>query len=173
MGAVTAYLGLGSNLGERDANLEQAMRLLGSSVDTKPIRSSSVYETAPWGYSDQPSFLNCVLEIQTTLEPIPLLELAQSVEAKVGRLPTFRWGPRLVDIDILLYGDRTVSIDSPDLQIPHCRMSQRAFVLVPLAEIAAELEHPVLKLLIEALAQRVEGKEGVSLWRPPLQMPNI
>jgi 2-amino-4-hydroxy-6-hydroxymethyldihydropteridine diphosphokinase len=157
-------------LGQREANLARAARLVTNSGQTRVIRSSSVYESDPWGFAHQPSFLNCVLETQTTLEPAPLLELAKKVENEVGREPTFRWGPRLIDIDILLYGDRIVQLDRPDLQIPHPRMPERAFVLVPLSELAAELVHPVQKTSIGRLAQKVEGREGVRPWGPPLEL---
>ncbi|HLF04663.1 MAG TPA: 2-amino-4-hydroxy-6-hydroxymethyldihydropteridine diphosphokinase [Dehalococcoidia bacterium] len=172
------YLGLGSNLGDRADNLAQAIRRLGQPSPQagaelalpllRPLRASSVYETAPWGYADQPAFLNCVLEAETGLAPLALLALGQRVERELGRQPTFRYGPRLVDVDILLYGD--LVLDLPQLQVPHPRMAQRAFVLVPLAELAPELVHPTLRLTIAELARRVDGKEGVKLWSaaPPL-----
>ena len=166
------YLGLGSNLGDRADNLAQAIRRLGQPPPRdgtlRPLRASSIYETAPWGYADQPAFLNCVLEAETNLAPLALLALGQRVERELGRQPTFRYGPRLVDVDILLYGD--LVLDLPQLQVPHPRMAQRAFVLVPLAELAPELVHPTLRLTIAELARRVDGKEGVKLWSaaPPL-----
>lgn len=166
MGAVIVYLGLGSNLGQREANLAQAVHQLSRSV--RVLRSSSIYETVPWGYADQPNFLNSVLEAETTLPPLQLLAAVKRLEGEVGREPSFRYGPRLIDIDILLYGNSTT--DLPDLQIPHPRISQRAFVLVPLAELAPGLVHPTLGLTIAELARQVEGKEGVRLWRPPLEL---
>lgn len=168
MGAVIAYLGLGSNLGQREANLAQAVLQLSQSV--RVLRSASIYETAPWGYADQPNFLNSVLEAETTLPPLRLLTAVKRLEGEVGREPSFRYGPRLIDIDILLYGDSTTNL--PDLQIPHPRISQRAFVLVPLAELAPGLMHPTLGLTIAELARRVEGKEGVKVWRAPLEIPS-
>ena len=170
MGPVTAYLGLGSNLGQREANLAQAVRLLAQSPQVRVRRSSSIYETAPWGVAEQPRFLNAVLEITTSLSPVALLGLAKAVEAEVGREPTFRWGPRLIDVDILLYGERVIQLDDPDLQIPHPSMAERAFVLVPLAELAPELAHPTLKLPVGQLTADVEGKEGVKLWGPPIDL---
>lgn len=166
METVTIYLGLGSNLGQREANLRQAAQRLRESV--RLLRSSSIYETAPWGYTDQPDFLNCVLEAETDLPPLQLLAVAKNLEDAIGREPSVRYGPRSIDVDILLYSDRIT--DLPDLQIPHPRMAQRAFVLVPLAELAPELIHPTLKRSIAELTRQVDGKEGVKLWGPPLEV---
>lgn len=182
MERVTVFLGLGSNLGSREDNLAQAIRLLASPArsahrpakdgaarheirsEIRIARVSSVYQTAPWGYADQPDFLNCVVEAQTTLSPGELLEQTQAVENSLGRQPSVRYGPRRIDVDILLYDGRI--IDQPGLQVPHPRLHQRAFVLAPLAELCPHLEHPVLKASIEALASQVDGREGVSLWGP-------
>ena len=172
MDPVTVYLGLGSNLGQRDDNLGQAVELLAASPQMWLVRSSSIYETEPWGYTDQPCFLNCVVESQTTLAPAPLLELAKDVEQTVGRQQNFRWGPRLIDVDILLYGDQIVSIADPDLQIPHTRLTERAFVLTPLVEIAPQAHHPASGRPLALLAREVEGAEGVKLWAPPPILPD-
>jgi 2-amino-4-hydroxy-6-hydroxymethyldihydropteridine diphosphokinase len=168
--SITAYLGLGSNLGQREANLAQAVHLLANSRQVQVLRSSSIYETEAWGFTDQPRFLNAVVEITTNLQPVSLLELAKIVEAEAGREPTFRWGPRLIDVDILLYADQVIQEDNPDLQIPHPRLSQRAFVLIPLAELASELLHPTLNVPVGQIAQGVEGREGVRLWGPPIEV---
>jgi 2-amino-4-hydroxy-6-hydroxymethyldihydropteridine diphosphokinase len=170
--SVTAYLGLGSNLGQREANLVQAVHFLARSPQVEVLRSSSIYETEPWGFIDQPRFLNAVVEITTSLQPVSLLELAKTIEGEVGREPTFRWGPRHIDIDILLYADGVIHQDNPDLQIPHARMTERAFVLVPLAELAPELLHPALMVHVGILAEGIEGKEGVRLWGPPVGVPD-
>ena len=126
---------------------------------------SSIYETAPWGYLDQPDVLNCACALSTDLEPLALLGATQAVERELGRRPNFRFGPRLIDVDILICGDTVHS--TPDLQIPHPRMAERAFVLVPLSEIAAEVRHPTSGQTIKELAGRVEGKDGVRLWAGP------
>ena len=164
---VTAYLGLGANLGNREASLAQAAAYLEDPPNLTLLRSSSIYETAPWGYTEQPDFLNCVLEINTRLSPVALLRRAQDAEQAVGRQPSRRYGPRLIDVDILLYGGLTLRLDAPDLQIPHPRMAVRAFVLVPLAELVGNLAHPVLNRTIADLSSAVEGREGVRLWKPP------
>ena len=177
MEPVTAYLGLGSNLGHRDRNLAEAVSGVRRGkvfqhrgrrgVDL--LRASPVYETAPWGYTRQPSFLNCVLEIRTTLPPGRLLESVKRLEVAMGRQPGFRYGPRLIDVDILLYGNSMV--DLPGLQIPHPRLQQRAFALTPLAELAPRLVHPALGITIAQMAAEAGGREGVKLWGPPLSVP--
>jgi len=145
------YLGLGSNLGERQANLNAAIAALPAAV--KALRASSVYETEPWGYRDQPPFLNQVVEGDTGLAPLDLLAHLKRIEAALGRQPSFRYGPRLIDLDILLYGDQVIEL--PGLTIPHPRLEERAFVLAPLAEIAPELRHPVTGMTMRELASKI------------------
>ena len=158
---VIAHLGLGTNLGDRWTNLREALRLLSSSPGLRLLRCSQAYETEPWGVTEQPRFLNCVAEVAATLEPEALLTRCQAVEQEVGRVPGPRWGPRLIDVDILLYGSQVV--DLPDLEIPHPRLHLRAFALVPLAEVVPEAVHPALSRCIGELAQAVEGRDGVSV----------
>ena len=134
------YLSLGSNVGDRIANLRAAIAAL-PGVGVRPVRVSQFYETEPVDYLQQAWFLNCVVEAETALLPEELLRQLRAVEARMGSKKAFAKGPRLLDLDILLYGDQVV--DQPDLQVPHPRMAQRRFVLVPLAEIAAEVTHPV------------------------------
>ncbi|HEY3742511.1 MAG TPA: 2-amino-4-hydroxy-6-hydroxymethyldihydropteridine diphosphokinase [Bryobacteraceae bacterium] len=138
----TVYLALGSNLGDREQNLEQAIRSL-AHEPIELIRSSSIYETAPMILENQPWFLNQVIEVRTALFPLQLLHIAQRIELELGRKRMIANGPRTIDIDVLLYG-RTV-MASKELTIPHPRMAERRFVLEPLVEIAPDLKHPVLK----------------------------
>jgi 2-amino-4-hydroxy-6-hydroxymethyldihydropteridine diphosphokinase len=133
------FLSLGSNLGDREANIERALALLEAN-EVAVVRRSPLYETAPVGGTDQPKFYNLVVEAKTPLLPLALLERVLAVERSLGRVRGKRWGPRIVDIDILLYGERTVA--ELDLTIPHPRMRDRAFVLVPLAAIAPDLVLP-------------------------------
>jgi 2-amino-4-hydroxy-6-hydroxymethyldihydropteridine diphosphokinase len=132
------YLGLGTNLGDRPANLLAAAAALLPQV--RVLRLSSVYETEPWGYHDQPVFLNQVIEAETELPPLELLAYLKQIEFSLGRQPSFQYGPRLIDLDILFYGDQVVEL--PGLTIPHPHLAERAFVLVPLAELAPNLRHP-------------------------------
>jgi 2-amino-4-hydroxy-6-hydroxymethyldihydropteridine diphosphokinase len=132
----TAYLALGSNVGERIEQLREAVRLLEAAPGVSVRRVSGVYETEPIGVRDQPWFLNAVVEVSTTLSPQELLRAAKGVEAAVGRTPTRRWGPREIDVDILLYdGER---VETEELTIPHPRMGERLFVLLPLRELLPE-----------------------------------
>lgn len=151
------YLGLGSNLGDRQANLERAVELLGERL--RMVKMSSVYETEPVGYKDQPLFLNAVCRVQTDIGPLQLLSLVKGIEASMGRVPNFSDGPRLIDIDIILYGDMVMM--DPELSIPHPRMAQRAFVLIPLAEIAPGLVHPFSGESVEEMVANVDGIDGV------------
>jgi 2-amino-4-hydroxy-6-hydroxymethyldihydropteridine diphosphokinase len=143
------YLSLGSNLGDRRRNLSLAATRLALMEGVELVRLSSVYETAPWGDEDQPAFLNMVVAARVELEPGELLRRVKALEAALGREETRRWGPRVVDVDILLYGDERV--DTAGLTIPHAHMRERQFVLVPLAEVAPELE--------EAGLARDDGEE--------------
>ncbi len=135
------YLALGTNLGERHANLRAAIEAL--SPDVKVIAESKVYETPPWGYENQPAFLNMAVKCETNLEPESLLKRLKQFEVQLGREQSFHWGPRLIDIDVLFYDD--LILKSESLIIPHPRLHERAFVLVPLADIAPDFVHPVLK----------------------------
>jgi 2-amino-4-hydroxy-6-hydroxymethyldihydropteridine diphosphokinase len=134
----TVYLSLGSNLGDREANLRAAIAVL-PPAGVHVRQASSLYETEPVDYLDQPWFLNCVLEAETELDPHALLRVLHAIETQLGSKKEFAKGPRKLDLDVLLYGAETIA--SPDLQVPHPRMLQRRFVLMPLAEIAPHLKH--------------------------------
>jgi 2-amino-4-hydroxy-6-hydroxymethyldihydropteridine diphosphokinase len=151
------YLSLGSNLGDRAGNLQVAINALRQEMRITAV--SSLYETEPVGVLDQPSFYNLALAVQTDLAPANLLATIKCIEWEVGRRPTIRWGPRIVDIDILLYGD--LVLDTPQLVIPHPEMPNRAFVLVPLAEIAPDAIHPTLGTSMAELRDQVPGLDTV------------
>lgn len=151
------YLSLGSNLGDRKANLEKAIQLLGERLHVEQI--SSLYDTEPMGYAEQPRFLNAVCRAQTDIGPLQLLSLIKGIEVALGRVPSFSNAPRPIDVDILFYGD--LVMETPELTIPHPRIEERAFVLIPLLEIAPDLVHPVSGESIRDLATRVPGREEV------------
>jgi len=157
-----AYLGLGSNLGDRQRNLTKAVGLLSQWVRIEEL--SSLYESEPVGYREQPRFLNAVCQLITSLSPEELLALAKQIEAALGRIPSFPNAPRPIDIDILFYGDRVIS--SPQLTIPHPCLEERAFVLIPLAEIAPDLVHPGSGRTVREMVEKVAGLglEGVKKW---------
>lgn len=147
------YLALGTNLGDRLANLKQAIAALTPQMEVKA--KSQVYETPPWGYEDQPKFLNQVVQAQTYLEPEPLLKHLKRLEVALGRRESFQNGPRLIDIDILFYDDLVV--DKPSLVIPHPRLHERGFVLLPLMDIAPDLVHPVSGKSVRELAAECDA----------------
>ena len=155
--AATVYLSLGANLGDRLANLRLALARLQTLARLEDV--SSLYETEPQGPSDQPLFLNAVCRVSTGLEPQALLRFLKNLEREIGRPPAGqRWGPRPIDLDILLYDDRV--LDAPELTVPHPRLAERAFVLVPLCELAPELRHPLLGKTMKELLSSL-GKKGV------------
>lgn len=131
------FIGLGGNLGDPRKAMAQSIRYLHENPQIEVVRVSSLYRTPPWGKSDQPDFLNAVAELRCKISPRKLLELCLTIERDLKRERTERWGPRLIDIDIIAFGDRGIS--EPGLEIPHPRLGERAFVLVPLAEIAPDL----------------------------------
>jgi 2-amino-4-hydroxy-6-hydroxymethyldihydropteridine diphosphokinase len=146
------FIALGTNLGDRIANLRAA-------IDAMPpvlhvLAESHIYETPPWGYVDQPAFLNMAIKAETKLSARALLDHLKQLEQTLGRTPTFHYGPRRIDLDILFYAD--LIVDTPPLIIPHPRLHERAFVLVPLMDLAPDLVHPVLKQAIRELSSRVD-----------------
>lgn len=146
------YLGLGSNLGDREANLAAARKALDEG-GAHILAASQVRETAPFGVPDQPHFLNQAVEVDWSEGPFELLELAKAIERRLGRTPSYRWGPRLIDVDILIFGD--IVLDTPELSIPHQGLGQRRFVLEPLDEVAPELFDPRTQVRISDLLRRI------------------
>lgn len=147
--AVIAYIGVGSNQGDRYAHCTAAIEHIAASPHTRMLKQSSWYLTEPQGYREQDDFINLAIKIDTDLTPFELLGFLKATEAKLARQETVRFGPRTIDLDILLYGDRIIR--SPELIIPHMRLCERGFVLVPLQEIAPRLMHPVCNRTISRL----------------------
>ncbi len=158
MSTHTVYLSLGSNLGDRAAHIEQALSLLGEK-NVRIVKRSSFYETEPLEFLDQGWFLNIAAEAETALSPAELLRVILQVEQELGRKRTVRSGPRTIDIDILFF-DENIAHTS-ELEIPHPRMEERRFVLVPMAEIAPELRHPVLNLTMAELLAATKDQSQV------------
>jgi 2-amino-4-hydroxy-6-hydroxymethyldihydropteridine diphosphokinase len=156
------FIALGTNMGDRQANLQAAIHAMHPAVSI--LDRSPVYETPPWGYEQQPEFLNQVVKGYTELPPLDLLTFLKDIERRMGRQKTIRYGPRLIDLDILLYDD--LVMDNPQLVIPHPRLAERAFVLVPLADLAPDLRHPVLGQTIKALKEQVDIS-GIRLYKQP------
>ena len=149
------YLALGSNIGNRHTNLKMAISNLTPQMAVR--KQSPVYETPPWGFKDQPAFLNQVVRVETYLKPEALLSHLKRLELALGRVSSFENGPRLIDIDILFFDD--LVMDTPPLVIPHPRLHERAFVLVPLADLEPDLVHPVLHKSVTALLNNVDRSE--------------
>jgi 2-amino-4-hydroxy-6-hydroxymethyldihydropteridine diphosphokinase len=154
----TVYISLGSNVGDREQMIASAIQALGAK-GIHIVRQSSIYSTEPVDVATQSWFLNCVLEVETELMPRQLLKTFKDIENELGRRHTIRRGPRVIDLDILLYGSSV--IQTPDLEVPHPRMTQRRFVLVPLAEIAPALHHPVENKSVEELLAETEDRSVV------------
>ena len=148
----TAYVALGSNLGDKEANLRRALELL-IERGVEIVKTSTFISTEPYGVTDQPTFLNGVCEVRTSLEPLALLHTLLEIEQEMGRVRLRHWGERNIDLDLLLYED--VVMDTPELKLPHPDMQNRDFVLLPLAEIAPELIHPTLQKKIRKLKEEL------------------
>ncbi|WP_242145725.1 MULTISPECIES: 2-amino-4-hydroxy-6-hydroxymethyldihydropteridine diphosphokinase [unclassified Bacillus cereus group] len=155
----TVYIALGSNMGDRYTYLTQAINLLDKNSNIQVEDVSSVYETDPVGYTDQNRFLNLVIKISTNLLPQELLTVTQKIEIELGRKREIRWGPRTIDLDILLYNQD--NIEAENLIVPHPRMFERAFVIVPLLEINQDIEQNISRSQVEEMKRR----EGVTIWK--------
>ncbi len=157
------YLSIGSNLGDRQSSIVAAADALHDEGHLV-VRAASIWESAPWGRVNQPSFLNTVIEVETTLDPLSLVTCCQRIEARLGRpnerAPQDHWGPRTLDIDVLLYGERV--IDDPRCLVPHPRMHMRAFVMLPLCELVPEYVHPVLGTRLHEIRDSLPTEETVS-----------
>lgn len=162
---VYVYLGLGANLGDREANIAQALAAL-SRRGCRVCALSPLYETEPWGIMDQPRFLNAAACVETALGPHALLDALKMIEKELGRKPSIRYGPRPIDLDILLYAD--LRIATPRLTVPHAGMLERASVLVPLADIAPEMRHPVTGLTIATHRKSLGATPDVAPYPPGL-----
>jgi 2-amino-4-hydroxy-6-hydroxymethyldihydropteridine diphosphokinase len=154
-----AILGLGSNIGDKAANIAAAIAALDADPDIRVVARSRLFRTPPWGVTDQDSFANACVGVATSLAPRELLRRCQRIENDMGRVRERRWGPRVIDVDILVHGERT--IDTPDLVVPHPRIAERAFVLAPLADIA-----PALSIAGKTVSQWLAGADrtGVEPW---------
>ena len=155
------YLGLGTNLGNREKNLSLCLKELANSGEITLVRLSSVYESEPCGYYEQPNFYNMALEIATDLNPFQLLDVIKGIEQKMGRKKTFHWGPRIIDIDILTY--QNIVIDYPVLTIPHQHLHLRRFVLIPLKEITDRFIHPKFKKNIDQMLKECSDDGQIKL----------
>ncbi|WP_096156033.1 MULTISPECIES: 2-amino-4-hydroxy-6-hydroxymethyldihydropteridine diphosphokinase [Bacillus] len=156
------YIALGSNIGERHETLKSTIELIDSHLDIELLKCSSIYETEPVGYVEQPSFLNMVIKVKTNLSAIDTLTFLQHVEHNFGRKREEKWGPRTLDLDILLYNQENIETDV--LIVPHPRMWERSFVLVPLIEIADEQDIP--KYIDKKTLLELQDREGVQVWKP-------
>lgn len=157
------HLALGSNLGDRAGHLRAAVEAVGALPGTRVVRVSHAYETAPWGVAEQPAFLNAAAAIATEMQPLELLRALKDIERRLDRAPSgVKWGPRVIDVDIVLWGD--LVLNGPELHVPHPEFRRRAFVLAPLAEIAAGVVDPVTGLRVAELLTRpeVEGTAAMS-----------
>jgi 2-amino-4-hydroxy-6-hydroxymethyldihydropteridine diphosphokinase len=158
-----AFISIGSNLGDRVPNLEKAIEGLSGNPAITLIKKSSFYQTTPWGRTDQPLFINCAVEVETSLEPRQLLGFLKALEAELGRTSEThkedRWGPRVIDLDIVFYGDRV--IEEEGLVIPHPHALERGFVMLPIEEIAPDFIHPGSGKKVSELAVEIEDREEV------------
>ncbi|MDM5245877.1 2-amino-4-hydroxy-6-hydroxymethyldihydropteridine diphosphokinase [Lysinibacillus sp. G4S2] len=162
------YLSIGTNMGDRFENLQHAVKLLTENKEIEVVHTSSVYETAAVGYTDQADFLNIAVHIKTSYSSSEMLKICQWIESELGRVREFRWGPRIIDLDILLYNHEDIETES--LIVPHPRMYERAFVLVPLIEITPTPVGEQLQRAHDIMQQMDCEEEGVTLWRASAEL---
>lgn len=158
-----AFIALGTNIGDRYVNLSEAIKHLHEKPGVTLVQASSIYETDPVGYTDQDPFLNMVIEVRTELTPIQLLEACLNIEQILGRKRVIRWGPRIIDLDILLYNQENMKTEK--LFIPHPRLHERAFVLVPLLEISPNEKLPRTDQSLQSFLEKIPDREGVRIWK--------
>lgn len=156
-------IALGTNMGDRYRNLCEAITLLNGHPSIELVQASSIYETDPVGYTDQDPFLNMVIEVKTELTPILLLDSCLQIEQQLGRKRIIRWGPRIIDLDILLYNQE--NMETEKLFIPHPRLHERAFVLFPLLEISPNEKLPRTNQSLQYLLEKIPDREGVRIWK--------
>lgn len=156
------FLGLGSNLGDRENHIVKAIKALNNVAGVKVNRIAPLYKTPPWGHVEQEWFLNTVVEIETQLNPHQLFKEIKNIEEQIGRTPSFRWGPREIDIDILLFNDQIIA--DAELEIPHRHLTERAFVLKPLLDLEPAIRHPATKESLRANLERLPEKHQVIHW---------
>jgi 2-amino-4-hydroxy-6-hydroxymethyldihydropteridine diphosphokinase len=154
-----AYIGIGSNVGDKAHQCKQAISEVLKVDHHKLLAESSFFKTQPVGYTSQDWFINGVIKIETEMEPLELFRVLKTIELKLGRTQTFQWGPRTIDLDILIFDDK--EIETEELQIPHPRLHERQFVLIPLVEIDQNLVHPVLKKTVGKLLEDLKEDQGV------------
>ena len=158
-----AYISLGSNMDDRSGNLKAAIAYLHAHSEVLVVNTSSIYETDPVGYEEQDQFLNMVVEVKTKLSPFELLIICQEIEKNLRRKREIRWGPRTIDLDILLYNQETIT--SEKLIVPHPRMHERAFVIVPLLEIESSIKLPMMEKPLRSVLEDISDREGVRIWK--------
>ena len=171
-GGEIVYVAVGANLGDREATFSAVIRSIEEEADLLLLAASPIYETAPVGPAGQDAYLNAALELRTWLAPLELLRRLQAIEVRLGRErgpETVRWGPRIIDLDLLFFGDRC--IDLPDLVVPHPRAHERAFVMLPMAELAPGFRHPVVGVAVAEIAREQAHTGGVRISRRPPGWP--
>ncbi len=158
-----AYLSIGSNIGNRLETFQRALQLLDKNNEIRLEELSSIYETDPVGYTNQACFLNAVIKISTSLNPEELLQVCLFIESQLGRKREIHWGPRTLDLDILLYNQENIETES--LIVPHPRMQERAFVIIPLMELDSGIKLPNVNAALDDILNQIPDKEGVRLWK--------